>query len=266
MIPAIVSLLLVVAVSMLITRIAAMALVLTGLSQESARFQARSALSGVGFTTREAESVVNHPVRRRIIMSLMLIGSISFPTVIAALGVSLFVTFQAEEWWWPLLMLGAGLLILHALGRSRWAQKRLNVLLARALRNWTDLDLRDYVALLQLQHGFAVGEMLVEPGDWLCSRSLRDAALSREGVLVLGIQRADGTFSGAPGGGHVIQAGDTLLLYGRIPRLQELDQRSQMRGDSAHREAEAEYTARTGEQDKPGAGADSGPPPGARAG
>ncbi len=72
MIIAIVSLLFVIAISMFITRLAAMALILTGMSHESAIFQARSALAGVGFTTKEAESVVNHPVRRRIIMLLML--------------------------------------------------------------------------------------------------------------------------------------------------------------------------------------------------
>ena len=37
--------------------------VATGTSSELARFQARSAFTGVGFTTSEAESVVLHPVR-----------------------------------------------------------------------------------------------------------------------------------------------------------------------------------------------------------
>jgi hypothetical protein len=57
----------VLALSMLITGLATSALSMTGLSRESARFQARSAFTGTGFTTQEAEKVVNHPVRRRII-------------------------------------------------------------------------------------------------------------------------------------------------------------------------------------------------------
>ena len=60
---AVVSLLLIITLSLLMTRIASVALVHTGLSREVARFQARSAFSGVGFTTSEAESVVAHPVR-----------------------------------------------------------------------------------------------------------------------------------------------------------------------------------------------------------
>ena len=48
---------------MLVTRVAARALTLTELSSEAARFQARSAFTGVGFTTSEAEGIVSHPVR-----------------------------------------------------------------------------------------------------------------------------------------------------------------------------------------------------------
>src|SRR5204863_2675004 len=72
---ALISVLVIVLLSVLITRVATVALALTGMSRESARFQARSALSGVGFTTSEAEAVVSHPVRRRIIQILMVLGS-----------------------------------------------------------------------------------------------------------------------------------------------------------------------------------------------
>ncbi|MEE3093585.1 MAG: potassium transporter TrkA, partial [Pseudomonadota bacterium] len=45
---------------------------LTGLSQNVATFQCISALSGTGFTTSESEMIVNYPVRRRILIVLML--------------------------------------------------------------------------------------------------------------------------------------------------------------------------------------------------
>lgn len=52
---AVLTLLVVILESMVITRIATIALMATGLTRESARFQARSALTGVGFTTSESE-------------------------------------------------------------------------------------------------------------------------------------------------------------------------------------------------------------------
>ncbi len=72
---AISSLLLVVAVSLIITRVATVILVASGLSRQAARFQARSAFTGAGFTTTESESVVNHPLRRKVVMTLMLLGN-----------------------------------------------------------------------------------------------------------------------------------------------------------------------------------------------
>ena len=70
-----VSVLVVLLVSLLVARVGTVALTLTGMSREAARFQARSAFFGVGFTTGEAEAVVGHPVRRRIIMWLILLGN-----------------------------------------------------------------------------------------------------------------------------------------------------------------------------------------------
>lgn len=72
-------------ISLIITRIASIALVHTCISKEFARFQARSAFSGVGFTTGEAEQIVNHPVRRRIIMVLMLLGNAGIISVISSI-------------------------------------------------------------------------------------------------------------------------------------------------------------------------------------
>ena len=87
---AVVSLMVVLSFSLLVTRVATVALVHTGLSREAARFQARSAFTGVGYTTRESETIVDHPVRRRIVMWLMLIGNIGIVTAISSLLLSVF--------------------------------------------------------------------------------------------------------------------------------------------------------------------------------
>ena len=54
---AVLTLLSVVAISIIIVRVATKALQLTGLPAEAARFQAYSAFSGTGFTTEEAEDI-----------------------------------------------------------------------------------------------------------------------------------------------------------------------------------------------------------------
>jgi hypothetical protein len=59
-------------------------LTLTGMARPAARFQARSALTGAGFTTSESEAVLQHPVRRRIIMIRMLVGGLGVATSMAS--------------------------------------------------------------------------------------------------------------------------------------------------------------------------------------
>lgn len=85
----IVALLTVLGLSLLVTRIATTALTLTGLSREAARFQARSAFTGTGFTTGEAEKVVRHPVRRQVIAVLMVTRSAGLVTIVISLILSL---------------------------------------------------------------------------------------------------------------------------------------------------------------------------------
>ena len=57
---------------------------MTGLDANKAKFQALSAFSGTGFTTKEAETVTNHPDRRKIIAWLMVLGNAGIVTVIVA--------------------------------------------------------------------------------------------------------------------------------------------------------------------------------------
>lgn len=240
---AIVSLLITLTLSLLVTRVGAMALMLTGLSREAAKFQARSAFSGVGYTTGEAESVVNHPVRRRIIMVLMLLGNIGVATVVATIMVS-FIDLRSSEGVLPsLILLALGVVALLFVSTSRWIERRLNKVIAWALRRFGKLDVRDYVALLNLQQGYAVTEMKIEPSDWLANKSLIELNLPKEGVLVLGIRRRDpNEYIGTPTAHTQVLPADNLVLYGPIERLEELTQRRVGRkGDAAHREAVSDH-------------------------
>src|ERR687888_2511190 len=111
-------LLVVIVVSLVVTRVAAIMLAITGMSRESARFQARSAFTGVGFTTAEAESVTSHPIRRRIVLALMLFGSAGVVTAVASLIVSFGGATGGERLSRGLLLL-AGLAVLLLAARSR---------------------------------------------------------------------------------------------------------------------------------------------------
>lgn len=247
----IIAVLAVLLLSLIITRLATVALIQTGMSTESARFQARSAFTGTGFTTREAEDVVNHPARRRIIMWLMVVRSAGVVSILISLILSFGASGSSSEKLWRLAMLAGGLFGLWLMSISSWFNRRVAGWMSRLLRRYSDLDTRDYFSLLNLSDQYAVREVPIEEGDWAAGQSLRDMKLMEEGVLILGIYRDDGSYVGAPGPATEIEVGDTLVVYGRSDRVREIDRRrSNAAGDRAHEEAVADQERELDKQER----------------
>ncbi|WP_053956695.1 hypothetical protein [Inediibacterium massiliense] len=73
---------LIILVLLVFVEILAIALKITGLEMEKARFQVISIITGTGFTTKEAELITQHPTRRKIAELLMLISYVGTATLI----------------------------------------------------------------------------------------------------------------------------------------------------------------------------------------
>jgi hypothetical protein len=233
-------LLIVAMLSLLITRIATIALTATGMARPAARFQARSALSGVGFTTTESEEVVAHPARRRIIMALMLVGSVGLATSIAGILAGMVGNADTSARLSRAVVLVGGLIVIYALSASKRVDRRLSAIIGRGLARFTDLDVRDYAALLHVAGEYEVKEMLASPGAWITGRTLGELRLRDEGILVLGVVRGDGSYLGVPTKDTRVEPGDTLILYGRDARFVELTTRTPgADGDQSHQLAVA---------------------------
>ncbi len=248
---ALAALLATITVSVLVGRIATQAFRLTGLSHEAARFQARSALTGTGFTTREAESVVSHPVRRRIVMILMVLQSAGLVTVVSTFVLSFVDAGGSTEALRRGGILVVGIGVLWLLARSRWLERALARLIDWALQEFTELHVADYTSLLNLEEDYTIAKMTVQPGSWMGGRTLAQLDLPEEGVLILGIRRDDGSFLGAPRGRYTIHEGDRLILYGLSERLGEIRERMQdAKGDRAREAAEARHGEELARQDE----------------
>lgn len=239
----IISLVIIISLSILITQIATLALSHTGLSGEEAKFQARSAFTGVGFTTTESEKIVKHPVRRKIVMSLMLIGNIG---VISALA-SVILTFVGNEervlaWPWRLILLLAAIIGLYLISRSKAAERWINKFINRWLQKYSRLQVRDYAGLLRLSGEYAINELRVNKGDWLCGKTLEESELREEGANLIGIERANGQYIGLPKSTTRIEEGDLLIIYGRESVIRDLDHRKEdQSGKEQHEKAKIEH-------------------------
>jgi hypothetical protein len=115
---------------------------------------------GVGFTTSEADNVVGHRVRRRILRILMLLG---FGAVTSTLG-SLVVTFAARDSGGmdpglKTALLLTGVLLLWASARIRAPERLLDVVITRGLERMAHLEVIDFKEMLHLDKGYTVATL-----------------------------------------------------------------------------------------------------------
>ena len=240
---AVLTLVVVVTLGLLVTRIATVAFTLTGMSLEHARFQARSAFTGTGFTTSEAEAVVNHPARRRIVMVLMLVSGAGAVSVLGTLILSFTGVDTTGRGLQRAAVIVAALAALLWLFRNRAVDRALRRVIERFLRRYADLEVNDYAALLHLRGLWRVVQLPVAEGDWITSRPLGELRLPDEGITVLGVERGT-TWIGVPSDELHLEAGDVVVLYGREEMLGDVAERLHGdEGEAASERARARHSA-----------------------
>ena len=182
--------LLAVLISFLFVRGAGIALMMTGLEKKKARFQALSAFSGTGFTTKEAELVVNHPVRRRIIIWLMIMGNAGIVVVIVTAASSL-VTSRGFLLPINFLILLIGIYLIYKLATRRGFLKRWEGFIEKKLVRSSVFEEATTEDLLHFQKGFGLVKKIISEKSMLKDCTLLECGLSKKGLLVLGIERGN---------------------------------------------------------------------------
>jgi hypothetical protein len=211
---AVTTFLIVAVVTIAFTKLATGALIATGVPPESAAFQARSAFSGAGFTTTEAENVVNHPARRRIIATTMFVGSLGTPTLIVTVLVGLIAPGPGSTTDRTLVTVSGLFLIFLAVFNkpaTRWLQGIGDRYVQRHLLPVLSSEREE---LLVLSDDFAVQAITVVEHDDDSPRSLRSIARAVPGATVLGIRRGN-EFLGEPPVDVDLELGDELIVSAR---------------------------------------------------
>ena len=178
-----------------------------------ARFQTRSAFTGAGFTTSESETVVNHPLRRRIISMLMLIGNLGLVTVLATVIVSLVDTVETVRSMVNQLSWIVGMLVLlWIVALNPLADRLMCAFVSRLLKRHSAFSDDAPHLLLQMPAGHNVSEMRVSAEFENDGARLADIFVS--GIRVLGIRRIDGSYESLPDPEMLVRPLEDLLVYG----------------------------------------------------
>lgn len=151
------------AFSVAIVRVASVAMRLTGLPENVARFQCLSALTGTGFTTGESEMIVNFPVRRKILVALMVVGNLGIVSIGTTFVVALTRTDEGTDaLLFQLIALLAAVALIAVMSLSASLDRIMCGMAAKILRKTTELSSRGYRTLLQLDNGLSVAEHRID--------------------------------------------------------------------------------------------------------
>lgn len=221
---AVIAILILAALSFLVIRIGATAIEHTGLSRDAARFQALSAYFGAGFTTGESELVVTHPVRRRVIRDLIVIGNIGVISMLTTAAITATNQTAAASPMTRVLLALGGLGALYILSRSAWLMRLIDWSIEQSLSRAGVVHALDYEKLLRTHAGYGIAEFAVEPGTPLAGRTLAESKPRAAGVTVLAIARAGGDYDVSPNGETAVWPGDTVLVYGADEALRAIQQ------------------------------------------
>ncbi len=219
---AILALFIIATVSLIVVRVGATALMMTGISWDSASFQAYSAFFGVGFTTREAEMVVNHPLRRRIIRDLILAGNIGLTSALATLIVTFVQSSGTSQTINSLGLIAVGLIVLILLSKLPFLQRLLDRMIRHSLERAGVVHALDYELLLRVESGYCISEIDILANSPLAGKKLAESRPADMGIVILSIQRDDGSFTGAPGANDKIMVSDVITAYGHESDLCKL--------------------------------------------
>ena len=201
----------------IIVEIAAAALKLTGLDIHTSRFQALSAITGTGFTTKETESIMNHRQRRGIIMALMIIGPICFLGMFTSLLISMREEFALSR----ILILLAFVGCLFLLTRSPKFVALFHRQIEKQLRRYRYPRKIQLEEVLQLSTDYGVYELKIDPHSRFVNKPLRDTDIKEKGFIVLAIER-DKQLLAVPGGHDIILSEDVLVIFGQLKGLKAL--------------------------------------------
>ena len=207
---------------LLILWVGSIALEATGMQRAKARFQALSALTGTGFTTTEAESIVEHPRRRKIATYLIFLGNAGIIVFIILLILYVRAGLTPPS----MLLVLITLATLLAIGLAFWLgliDKLTNVILGPITRGQVSSDFT-VNEICHHSSDYAVVRLTVTEQLGMAGLRLKDAGLQERDITVLAVERGSTVLS-HPEPEEKLLAGDYLLCYGKLAEIDTLAER-----------------------------------------
>ena len=189
---------------------------LTGLEASVSRYQVISMLTNTGFTTDEAQLIIDHPVRRRLSMFLILFGAFSLAVVISSITNILSGDLRLKE----LMVINVVLLVILMTGKTPFIRERLKKKLNSEMEKKLEISELPIKDALYLDEDDLVTDVVIEKNSKFVGIKAADLVERDEDISILFIKRGKVNIRNKLDE-EKIQEGDQLFIYGNQKEIEK---------------------------------------------
>lgn len=190
---------------------------LTGVETRKAKFQVVSLLTSTGYTTKESEVIVQHPIRRKIAHWIMIFGYVSTVTFVSFL-VNILMNHLGSLG----IIFGSMILVLMLLRSTRHIdqieEKIENII--RKNNRWTKFNKVSNQIVFR-NKGYGIVEIYLHEKVFLVGKSLLEANLPEWEIKILSIDKGD-ILIHYPKPSYVFEDQDRVIVYGNLENIQKV--------------------------------------------
>ena len=210
----------IIVISVFIVKIGSVALNLTGLDDKRAFFQALSAFTGTGFTTRDSELVVNNDMRRKIIIFLIILGNAGFISVITTLILS-FQKGGVTPVLINIVLILLAILLIIKVSFHKGITRNLTKKIQSRLIKSPNFTKRPVEEILRLAEGYGIAEVTLNESCPDIGKTLIESSFRQKDILIMAIERESGVIP-APHASDKLLMNDTLICYGKLHNIEKI--------------------------------------------
>jgi len=198
---------------------------LTGMTRSKSRFQVISLFTNSGYTTQEAELIMNHQLRRKLANTTMIFGYLLNVTVISVL-INIIMTLgnsQSQDVWKFVLYIGGFFAVLTIISKIRFVSRFFQFMTKRIA---VVLFYGKHANIIEVLDNYDQNS-IVEVTVRVLPKILDQVPLkangvkSEYGIQVLAINRSHQVITDVSGE-DFIRKGDRLVLFGKMRNIREL--------------------------------------------
>jgi hypothetical protein len=201
----------------LVIEIAVVLLRSTGLQRQISRFQVISMMTGTGFTTKESELILRHPVRRKISMFLILFGAFSLAVTISSISAIMAQSFHVPQLLWTAFVLALSLITMRIPSVNGYMSKRLHDKLHHSFA-LQELPVRES---FQMEDGDLFVDIPLHSDSAYTGKSFSELFTGGHDINLLFVKRGQDTIR-KDREKIKLMSGDVLYVYGSKSDMSEL--------------------------------------------